>query len=64
MPARHPRVHPEQAGASAPLAVHRTVGYRNVAGRPDNVTTAFAPVWLLRVSGAICWIRLILSLCL
>jgi hypothetical protein len=54
MPVRRPRVHPEQAGASAPLVVHRIVGHRNIVGRPDNATTAFAPVWLLHVSGAVC----------
>jgi hypothetical protein len=42
--ARHPCVHPEQVGASTPLAVHRIIAHLNIAARPDNASTAFAPV--------------------
>jgi hypothetical protein len=53
MPARHPPIRPEQAGASAPLAIRRAITHREDTGRPDNSNAAFVLIWLLRVSGVV-----------
>jgi hypothetical protein len=61
MPARRLRVHPEEGLPYTPLSVHRPVTHRNGSAWSDNVTTAFVPLWLLRIAGDVCSICLVFS---
>jgi hypothetical protein len=63
MPARHLRAQPEQGLAYTPLSVHsNAVARQNGAGQSVGASTAFVPLWLLHVTGDVCYKRLVLSL--